>query len=85
MSSELIQREEVRSFKVEDSDAIKFVSYAVNTQDLMVVFTSGSNLMYQNVPEGIYLDMLRAKSIGNYYNNNVRDVYESQQMEEPTT
>ena len=85
MSSEFITRKEVRSFSVEDSDTITSVSYAVDSQDLMIEFTSGSTLIHQNVPIGIYLDLMRAKSIGGYYNNNVRDVYESQQVEEPTT
>ena len=78
--SETLQRQEIRRFDADDSSAIRTVSYAVTDQTLYVEFTNGGTALHVNVPIGIYKDMLVAKSLGGYYQNNVREAYDTVEM-----
>lgn len=77
MTEEQIRRNETRTFTVEDSSAIQKVAYNVGSQELAIMFTNGSTTVYQDVPKGIYVNMLTAKSVGAYYNSYIVDTYES--------
>ena len=81
MESPIIQRQEVRYFTVEDSSAISKVSYACNDHTLMITFTNGKNVLHTDVPPGIFTNLLQAKSVGGFYNDAVRDVYDTVEQE----
>ena len=59
-----------------NSTAIHAVSYNAATMTLTIWFTSsGRGYDYYNVPESIYLGLLRASSKGQYFNAFIRDRY----------
>lgn len=81
MPSDFIKRDETRIFHVEDSSAILQVAYNINVQQLAIIFNDGETVVYDNVPLAVYKEMLVAKSVGQYYNDNVRETFETIEYE----
>ena len=65
----------VFNFKV-NSSAIRKVSYDIKTKILTLTFTSGDRTYdYGPVPAREVIQMMKAPSIGKYYNRYIRDQY----------
>ncbi|MBC7448868.1 MAG: KTSC domain-containing protein [Hymenobacteraceae bacterium] len=54
------------------SATIHAVGYAVATQTLRIIFRSGAVYEYVNVPESVYVGLLRAPSHGAYFSEHIR-------------
>ena len=63
-----------------DSSFIKAVIWNINTETLAVIFSSGSIWVYYNVPENVYEELASAESTGKYFNTTIRDVYQSEKV-----
>jgi hypothetical protein len=63
-----------------ESSVIANVGYSPGEQILEVEFHSGRVYQYLNVPPEQYGLLMSADSIGSYYNRNIRDKYESQEL-----
>ena len=63
------------------SATIHSVGYEVATQTLRIVFHSGAVYEYANVPEEVYVGLLRAESHGAYFAAHIRQAaYEFREM-----
>ena len=58
-----------------NSSAIAEVGYDKTTGTLKIVFNNGSEYEYADFEEARYKEMLKAPSIGRYYNMNIRASY----------
>ena len=58
------------------SSVIKHISYDQDRTEVYVTFNSGASYTYLRVPEQVYEDWLAAASIGEYFNEHIRDQYE---------
>jgi len=61
-----------------DSSFINHISWDSDYLTLSVRFVSGTVWMYHDVPENTYRSLLKAKSVGAYFNKNIRDSYPSE-------
>lgn len=61
-----------------DSSFIDHVSWDSDYLTLSVRFVSGTVWMYHEVPQSVYRSLLKAKSVGSYFNKNIRDKYPSE-------
>jgi len=52
----------------------------IEYKTLAVLFRSGSIWVYYNVPEQVYEELITSESTGNYFNTNIRNVYESEKL-----
>ena len=68
----------VHSHFYRDSSFIKHISWDSDFLNLAVLFNTGTVWIYYNVPENIYKALITAKSVGAYFNKNIRDVYASE-------
>ena len=57
------------------SSAISDIGYDKNTKQMKITFKQGKTYDYCNVPESIFNAFLNATSIGIYYDQNIKDVY----------
>ena len=62
-----MHREPVRS------DALRSVGYDADRQVLELEFTSGAVYRYFDVPEALYVDLMTAKSHGEFFASHIRD------------
>ncbi len=58
-----------------ESSAIRAVDYNRPTRRMTVVFRSGTQYDYTDVPEAEYVALLNAESIGRYFSANIRPRY----------
>ena len=56
-----------------DSSLVASVGYDKKTETLEIEFANRTVYQYLEVPEVEYRDFLNAKSIGAYFNHNIRD------------
>jgi hypothetical protein len=70
----------IKSIFFRDSSFIKNVAWDDDSESLLVKFNSGTTWVYFGVPENIYNSMIKATSVGAYFNKNVRDNYSSQRI-----
>ena len=56
-----------------DSDALRSIGYDVDRQVLEIEFASGTVYRYFDVPEALYVDLMTAKSHGEFFTAHVRD------------
>jgi hypothetical protein len=49
---------------------------------LVVVFNTGKVYKYNNIPDNIKKDMLKADSVGKYFSENVKNKYEHEKVAE---
>jgi len=75
----LEDKNEYRTF-TPDSSFIKGVLWDVETETLAVIFKSGSVWLYEDVPEQLYTNFSTAESAGNYFNLNIRDIFEAKKL-----
>jgi hypothetical protein len=66
-----------------DSSAISFIHYDEVAAELHVLFTTGKAYVYYGVPRRIYGEMLRAPSLGAFFNRCIRDKYRYRQTHSP--
>lgn len=59
----------------EDSSVIKLGMWNPATEDLVVVFNTGSIWSYSKLPYAIWWSLYSAESAGKYFNNNIRGKY----------
>lgn len=70
----------IRTTFYRSSSFITNVAWDEDSESLMVKFVSGTTWVYFNVPEEKYVSMIRAESVGSYFNKNIRDFYSSQRI-----
>lgn len=63
--------------KIQDSSVINFVAYDTTESTLVVEFNSKSVWIYLDVDIEHYYSLISADSVGNYFNKNIRNKYES--------
>lgn len=56
------------------SQLISAVEYIVSTKQLGVEFASGKQYVYEGVTPAEYTELVNAQSVGQYFNENIRDV-----------
>jgi hypothetical protein len=61
-----------------DSSFIKHLAYDEKSNSLIVSFASGSIWLYKSVTLEIYNRLIASPSLGNYFNTNIRNKYESE-------
>ena len=57
------------------SSVIARVAYDEASHTLIIEFRSGSFYDYFDVPKRVYRELIEAASAGNYFAENIRDVY----------
>ena len=65
-----------------DSSVLRAVGYDADHQILEVEFGNGRVYRYLRVPELVYRRLMKAPSIGGYYNAEIRDHYASERIRE---
>jgi hypothetical protein len=68
----------IHSHFYRDSSFINHISWDSDFLNLAVRFASGTVWIYYGVPQEIYKSLITAKSVGAYFNKNVRDNYPSE-------
>lgn len=58
------------------STAISAVGYDAASRRMSIRFRNGGTYTFCNVPENIFNGLLDARSIGRYYDDNIRDRYQ---------
>lgn len=59
-----------------NSSNLRRCSYDIETETLQIQFHSGRVYTYTEVPASVYNGLLMASSPGEYFNNNIKGVYE---------
>lgn len=60
-----------------DSTCVSFADYDEETKDLTIVFKrNGEQRVYSNFPKYKWREFLASSSKGQYFNQEIRDVYE---------
>lgn len=67
------------------SSFISAVFWNKKNRILVVIFSSGSCWAYYEVSEQTYNELRSADSCGNYFNNNIRNIYTSSKLESVTS
>lgn len=62
------------------STVIRGFNYSEDKKVLAVTFTTDRTYNYKNVPEEIYNQFSKATSKGRYFNFNIRDKYEYEEI-----
>ncbi|HVT12752.1 MAG TPA: KTSC domain-containing protein [Fimbriimonadaceae bacterium] len=57
------------------SSLVVSAGYDLATQTMEIEFTSRSIYRYENVPQSVFEGLIRADSVGSYFNAHVRDDY----------
>ena len=70
----------VETFLTVDSSFIIKASWFEDGNILMLTFNTGSIWAYYDVPFEIYSGFCKAKSYGNYFNNNIRNIYMAERV-----
>lgn len=63
-----------------ESTSLQAVGYDEATRVLYVQFRAGGIYAYQAVPASIYNDLLRAPSVGRFFNEMIRDRFPFQEI-----
>jgi hypothetical protein len=58
------------------SSNLRRCSYDIETGMLQIQFNSGKTYTYQEVPASVYNGLLEASSPGQFFNQNIKGVYE---------
>jgi hypothetical protein len=58
------------------SSVVAKMSYDRKTNNLTIVYTSGSVYVYKEVPYNVYISMRAAKSKGKFLNEMIKGTYE---------
>lgn len=57
------------------SSAIRRLEHDDKSLELSVYFKDGDSRVYSGVPLSVYFDLLKAPSVGGYFNHSIRDRY----------
>lgn len=57
------------------SSNLRSVGYDIETQVLEIEFHSGSIYQYFTVPESVYINLLKAASLGRFFHYNIKYIY----------
>ena len=57
------------------STVIRLYFYDAGRSELTIIFQTGRQYIYRDVPPGIYEGMQQAESLGEYFNANIKDHY----------
>lgn len=72
-----------KTFVLPESSIIDEIHYDVETCSLQILFkpqgsaTIGRTYLYSEVPEEVVKAMCRAKSVGSYFSQHIRNLYET--------
>lgn len=64
-----------------ESSSLASIGYNKKTKTLEIEFNHGSIYAYYDVDEKTYEDLMNADSHGRYFNNSIRDDYDSDQLQ----
>jgi len=67
-----------------DSSFIQTAIWDSQSKILLIKFKSGSFWSYYNIDQQIYESLISAKSIGGYFNKNIKDKYTSYCLSKPS-
>lgn len=62
------------------SSVIRRVAYDPGNRELLLTFVTRKAYRYKNVPMAVYAALLAARSKGSFFNSEIRDAYECEQM-----
>lgn len=62
------------------SSNLRAAGFDEETSELTVAFRSGKRYVYKGVPNGTLEQLLSAASAGKFFNDNIKDVYESEEI-----
>jgi hypothetical protein len=62
------------------STVIRFISYDEDAQRLSVTFVTGRRYVYEAVPVHVFEDFLRAPSRGGFFNTEIRDRFDYEEV-----
>jgi hypothetical protein len=63
------------------SSLIRSVGYNLASSVLEIEFVAGRVYEYHDVPLSVYSELMAAESIGNYFNESIRDMYSYSEVE----
>lgn len=66
-----------------DSSVIKLTMWNASTQDLVIVFNSGSIWAYAGVPHIVWWFFSTSESPGNYFNTSIRGKFDQSCLYKP--
>ena len=66
------------------SSVIRTFFYDASRKELRIVFQTGRQYVYKEVPEGIFEGLKRAFSKGVYFNAHIRDHFRCEEISAPT-
>ena len=58
------------------SSNLRRCSYDIELERLQIQFNSGKTYTYEGVPVSVYNGLLEASSPGQYFNSNIKGIYE---------
>lgn len=61
--------------KIVDSSMIRSIGYEAENHILEIEFNSGRVYQYSNVPKKEYKELMKAESHGQYFLQNIREIY----------
>jgi len=67
----------VYSKHIKDSSVIKALAWDSEDQTLVINFLTNSVWAYFNVPKNVFKNLLKADSLGSFFNKNIRNTYSS--------
>lgn len=62
------------------SSVLRSVGYEPTDRTLEIEFSNDRVYRYSDVPAAVYLRLLNARSLGAYFNEHVRDEYQSEEL-----
>jgi len=63
-----------------DSSMVYAIGYNSPKKELEVVFNTGKIWIYQDVPQKVYTELLKAPSVGSYMLNNIIDCHDEERV-----
>lgn len=66
-----------------DSSFITNISWDDDTEFLLVKFNSGTTWIYYGVSQDVYNRLIKSISVGEYFNKNIRNKFESVRLNYP--
>ena len=69
-----------KTLNLPESSIIDEMEYNVNSKYLTVRFKTNREYLYYNVPEDVVREMCKAKSVGSFFRENIRDQYETEEV-----
>lgn len=63
-----------------ESSNVQAIAYNPTTKSVRVIFKSGVDYSYKNVPEAVWKEALKAESVGKFVNAELKGKYESEKL-----